>query len=272
MTALRTTLSLLLCALAVSCPQRAQAWDDNDCGCQLDCCCEPTQVLLGSYIWFPTYDGKMMIKGNQMTLDVSLVELIDESDSVAVFVAREEVRKGRWGAYLDFQYGKLGFDGQQTPLPNLSFDIAFRFILAELAIFYELCQIDFCSYCTTWDVYVGGRYSRYDMSLVFSTTGNKLAGSLDWFDPIVGFRAIIDLGCCWDLFVAADVGGFGLGSDFSWKAAGGLRYNFSWCGNALTMVFLYRVLDQDYSTGSSTGGSAYDMLVHGPQLGLGWTF
>ena len=235
------------------------------------CCDEPTEFGIGTYGWLPYLNGEMMIKGNLVELDVSVVDLIKESDSLAVLVARFDVQKGRWSGYADFQYGKLSFKNLRTPVPPLTINMEFKFYLFELAARYRLCErLDGC-YCTTVDLIAGGRFSRYDVAMDLSI-GPSVGGSIDWVDPIVGVRSLTQLNCCWDLMFAGDVGGFGIGADFYRQVLGGFRYHLCLCNNSFERVLFYRALSQDYQTGSSTGGSSVDMVMHGPLIGLMWTF
>lgn len=64
---------------------------------------------------------------------------------------------------------------------------------------------------------------------------------------------------------AGDIGGFGAASDLTWQAMAGFGWRFSENGGA----FLgYRAIGTDYED----GGFTYDMVVHGPLLGLEFVF
>ena len=39
-----------------------------------------------------------------------------------------------------------------------------------------------------------------------------------WVDPVIGLRAILDLGDGFSVLAFADIGGFGVGSDQTWEA------------------------------------------------------
>jgi hypothetical protein len=69
------------------------------------------------------------------------------------------------------------------------------------------------------------------------------------------------------MILRADVGGFGVSSDFTWNVQGG----FSWdATDYLTLVFQYRALSVDYSTGTAGTPNrfTYDTIIHGPLIGL----
>ena len=72
-----------------------------------------------------------------------------------------------------------------------------------------------------------------------------------------------------ELVVRGDVGGFGAGSQFSWNALAAYSWDFA-VRNGVTYsgVLGYRALYVDYEQGSSRNKYAYDVLTHGPILGI----
>lgn len=60
-----------------------------------------------------------------------------------------------------------------------------------------------------------------------------------------------------------DIGGFGVGSDFTWNVIGLIQWQpWKYAG----ILAGYRVLDQDYEDGSGLGRFKWDMRLHGPVL------
>ena len=71
----------------------------------------------------------------------------------------------------------------------------------------------------------------------------------------------------------ADVGGFDVGSRFSWNAIA--AYNFTLCvNNGLTYTGMlgYRALSVDYEQGSGHTRYEYDVVQHGPVMGVSVKF
>jgi opacity protein-like surface antigen len=101
--------------------------------------------------------------------------------------------------------------------------------------------------------------------------GAAMSGSVgvgaekDWVDPYVGVRAQHPLAERWTLVGYADVGGFGVGSEFAWQAAAGVNYEFS---KSIVDKFAYRYLYVDYDK----DGFRYDMENSGVYLGAGIRF
>ena len=108
-----------------------------------------------------------------------------------------------------------------------------------------------------------------DVELDISTPGPSTVVDKrqDWVDPIVGGRVFLDLTDNLSLVLRGDIGGFGVGSDFTWNVAGLLLYDFDLFGKDASVVAGYRVLDQDFEDGSGANKFAYDVTTHGPILG-----
>ena len=76
------------------------------------------------------------------------------------------------------------------------------------------------------DVLAGGRYVDLDSGI---TVENALDvdRSQDWLDPFVGGRLTVNLIDRLSVSVRGDIGGFGVGSHFTWNMAAILRYQVS---------------------------------------------
>jgi hypothetical protein len=91
----------------------------------------------------------------------------------------------------------------------------------------------------------------------------------DWIDPLIGLQYVAPFADKWSFSLRGDVGGFGVGSDFTWQAWAVLRRqnseNFGW-------YFGYRALGYDYEEGSGLSYQRYDMVQHGPGAGVAFSF
>src|SRR4051812_14991292 len=95
------------------------------------------------------------------------------------------------------------------------------------------------------------------------------SGMVDWVDPLVGGRVRMEVAPGHELFVRGDVGGFGVGSKFSWQAVGGYSYDYA-VKDGITYSGLigYKALYVDYAQGQGRKRYEFDMLQHGPVLGV----
>jgi hypothetical protein len=67
------------------------------------------------------------------------------------------------------------------------------------------------------------------------------------------------------LILRADVGGFGVGSQFSWNALAAYSWEIAVRdGVTYSGLLGYRALDVDYEQGSGRNKYEYDVLQHGP--------
>ena len=89
--------------------------------------------------------------------------------------------------------------------------------------------------------------------------------SFGWVDPIVGVRAFLPMTEKLSLQAQADVGGFGVGSDFTWSVLTTINYTVT---DHISVSAGYKVLDVDYDH----GGHVYDTRMSGPVLGATYRF
>ena len=59
------------------------------------------------------------------------------------------------------------------------------------------------------------------------------------------------------------------GSDLTWSALAGIEFRLN---QTASFEFGYRALDTDYATGSGPDRFEYDVLLHGPYVGLTLSF
>jgi hypothetical protein len=103
--------------------------------------------------------------------------------------------------------------------------------------------------------------------------GIARSGSVDWLDPVVGARFRYAVLPGHNLFLRGDIGGFGAGSEFSWQAIAGYSFEFAtYQGVTFSGVVGYRALYVDYAQGEGRRRYEFDMLQHGPVLGLSARF
>lgn len=90
-----------------------------------------------------------------------------------------------------------------------------------------------------------------------------------WVDPVVGMRVKLPLSRTIDFTMVADVGGFGVGSDLTFQAWPVFGFRLS---DSISAKLGYRAIYSDYETGSGLNQFEYDVLTHGPTLGVEFRF
>lgn len=230
-----------------------------------------------TWIWLVGMKGDVGVRGREADVDANFGDILDASDSVFAFSGRLEVGTGRWGAFVDGMYSKLGADDQSGPLGVSDIDVTMEMVLIDFGAMYRLGEWTPSGEAaknarrTTLDLYAGARYTDLELSLDPEVLDSR-SKSVSWFDPIVGSKLVLPIAEQWHLSVNGDIGGFGAGSDFTWSATGVFGYDFH-IGKTRASVFAgYRAIGQDYSEGSGNEKFTWDVIQHGPILGLSLRF
>jgi hypothetical protein len=123
-----------------------------------------------------------------------------------------------------------------------------------------------------FDVFAGLRLTSLTDTLVLTAvTGNVRSAELSetWIDPIVGARVKAPIGKGWSVEGYGDIGGFGVGSDLTWM----LQARVNWQASKTFGLGLgYRVLYQDYSTGSGIDYFRWKITTQGPLVAVNVSF
>jgi len=237
----------------------AQSPDTGNTGWRFD--------LAPFYLWAAGLEGDVSLgTGSGIStapIDVAFDDVFSNLESIFI-LHLEAAKDNRWGFFLDYNY--LDISGDHSLPLNVTMSVDFKASLFELAGFYRFStapQHDF-------DVFLGVRYSDLEPSISFSgPLGLGAEGEQDWLDPFVGLRWRWSFTDQLQLSVRGDVGGFGVGSDFSWKAAALLYWQpFKHVG----FMGGYQGLYQDYEDGSGRDYFKYDVTMHGPILGINFTW
>jgi hypothetical protein len=222
------------------------------------------------YMWFVSLDGDVTVKGQKSDVDMDFSDIWDEMNIGAMIAF--EASNSRWGVLADVLYANLG---QDTTTDGIKIEPSFDLFVMSLGGFYRFGTWDLgedSAATVSVDGIAGGRYTYLDLELDFKGIG-KTSGNQDWFDPIVGARALFDFSEHWTLGLEGSIGGFGVGSDFSWHAAGLVGYRFDLFGEKdAKFIGGYRALSWDYEDGSGLNKFEWDVTLHGPILGLVITF
>jgi hypothetical protein len=128
------------------------------------------------------------------------------------------------------------------------------------------------------DLMAGGRYwdVQNDIDVEVTVAGGGLAGitlsrelsgsdGATWVDPMLGAKVRIDTTTPVYFTGWGMVGGFGVGSDFTWDAMGGVGYQWT---DKFATVLGYRALGVDYED----DGLVYDVVQQGVALGAVFNF
>ncbi len=194
--------------------------------------------------------GDVTTRGIPAKIDASFGDILDHLEFGAA--GRFTVSYDRWFLSTEVSYMRLGASSSAASV-NL------EQWLVEPSLGYKFSDM--------LEGFAGVRYNNLSGDVRFKGPLGKVAsGTQDWWDPILGANLSLPLvGKKLTFDGHFDVGGFGVGSDFTWQAYPYLNWRFAKWGSA---QLGYRWLGTDYETGNGSSKFQYDVVVQGPQLGF----
>jgi hypothetical protein len=260
---------------------------------------EPWRFNATAYGWLTSISGSTTAKGQTFDVNAGFFDLLRNSSSIAAFDGYIEANKGRVGVYGDLVWSNLGFSKSaaryRNPVPGLTVsgvaNVQLNLVttIVEVGGVYEFARWSHSpTSFTAFDGLLGIRYwnnaveaqidtvataNAYDLGLERSM-GLTIArdNGLRWIDPVVGFRLRHQFTPTQSAFLRGDIGGFGLGSSFSWQAVGVYSYGWKVDNHVLAAMIGYRALAANYSEGWGLNTRGMDIIMHGPLIGLSVKF
>ncbi|MDH3710186.1 MAG: hypothetical protein OER04_09885 [Cyclobacteriaceae bacterium] len=225
------------------------------------------EFVVAPYIFFTSLTGDAGV-GVTGSTEVSA----DFSDLLKVlefgFMFHGEVQKGDWGGMIDITFAKVGDD--LSVARNGIADVE-----AKLAIIEAFGNHRFVREWGHIDAFAGVRFWDIDLDMSLDLGGGLFTGDItrgdSYVDPVIGGRVLYNFSDTWFAMLRSDIGGFGVGSDFSFNVQPSLGYRFT---DTFSLVGQYRYLTTDFSSGTS-GTTDYfllDINLHGPLVGFVFQF
>ena len=200
------------------------------------------------YLWAVNISGDQTIGPITVPLELDFDDIFDSLETVFT-VNFEAIHNNQWGFWVDLSY--IDIKDSQGPVT-----VDFQNTLAEVDGLYRVASGEHII-----DVLFGLRYTDQETKV----EPTPLSVSQNWVDPIIGARWWWNFAEGWGLIVRGDIGGFGVGSDFTWQALALVDWqpfkNVSFVGG-------YRALYQDFEDDSSSKVFEYKATLHGPLLGV----
>ena len=254
------------------------------------------------YAWLIGVNGSATAKGRTFDIDASFFDLVEKSDSIMALMGYFEARKGRFSFFSDVVWQDLSFDARRSasgnPFPNLpnvniaikaKVNLDYQSTIIQSGVLYQVAKWQGRDGAyTALDLAGSARYWNEEVDVSLRVTGTLTAeieklglvlqrsksiavarsGTLEWVDPVVGARLRHQMASGSELILAGDIGGFGVGSDFSWQALATYGFDVNYFGTPLRTVVGYRALAVDYSENGRFGENSFDLVQHGPVLGI----
>jgi len=221
---------------------------------------EGWEVFLTPYLWASGLEGEVGSRGRSTEVDLGFSDIVKDLDGALMLPI--ELRKGRWGLLSELILIRLS---KQSGTPGPLFggvELGSDETLVQLLPFYRITPQE----PVAFDVLAGGRLWHSSAELVFTPgvlPGVVVDATERWIDPVIGVRALADIGKRWRVHGFGDIGGFGIGSDLTWQLLGTIRYEI---GTGTVLRFGYRHLDVDFE--DEENGFIFDTGTGGWILGV----
>jgi hypothetical protein len=252
-----------------------------------------------TYAWFTSVSGNTTARGQIFDVNAGFFDIVSNSSSIAAFNAYFEANKGPVGFYADLVWSNLGFSKSaaryRNPLAGLNVNgvvnaqLNYTMTIVEVGGIYEVSRWSHSpTSFTAADALFGFRYWNNSVTanldalmtadlynLGFERSRDiavAKSGNLEWVDPVIGFRVRHQFTPSQTAFLRGDVGGFGLGSQFSWQAVAAYAYAWQFDGYQLAATLGYRALAASYTTGTGIDTRGIDLVLHGPLIGFSIKF
>lgn len=213
---------------------------------------------LTPYAYMAGLSGDIIFETQSIPVDASFSDLLNNLSFGAMF--HGEATKNKWTLMTDLVYMKLKKDGELLN-ENVKIKAALEQLVFEIGAGYTFHQ----SENFTIDAIAGIRYFDLNSVITFVAINERILDKgFDFTDPYIGARYKTQLKK-WKNSARIDIGGFGLGSEFSWKFNVVFGYEIS---KLVSLHLGYQGYSVDYKEDSFN----YDIFTGGAVLGANFNF
>jgi hypothetical protein len=198
------------------------------------------EFSVAPYFFLASLDGTVGVVGQRAEVSASFRDLFRNLDFA--MMGQFEARKGNWSILADAMY--MSLSGKKvTPSPFFGdIDVKVKETILEPSVAYRVLKTERGSV----DVSGGVRIWHVSTHITFQPRILPLVdveGSKNWADPIVGAMGTASISPRVFVLGRFDVGGFGVGSDFTGRAFGGAGFQVK---PRMALIGGYRYLRADY--------------------------
>jgi len=251
------------------------------------------------YAWLPWIEGDAVVRGRNFKVHQNPADVLEDLDFA--WMSYQEARRGAITLFSDVIYGDVSnsdslvasgmFSPHVSGTVGAALSADYRFWIVEAGFMYETNRYKWGNSAaetdTTLDLLAGVRYwhQKLDVDLALAGTANvdglivsgatavARSGGIDWFDPFFGARLTHTPAPGQQLMLRGDFGGFGIGSQFTWQLLGTYTsYLGTHAGIDFDAYLGYKALSVDYDRGNGVNRYEFDVIQHGPVIGLTGTF
>lgn len=217
---------------------------------------EKWEFTVAPYILFPNMRGETTIRSLTVDVNANTSDIFSRLDFGAMLYA--EMSNNKWAITFDMLYMSLSDQGI-LPLTQRQATVNMKQYAVELVGLRRLAR---------WvELGIGGRLNVVEGGLIIppgdNLPGRDLGQTETWFDPLIAYRFTLPNDSKWNFAVRGDIGGFGIGSKFSWQIYPVVGYRFS---RLFELVIAFRALGMDYV--NSDESFKMDKVLFGPEIGF----
>ena len=216
----------------------------------------PWRVTIAPYLFASGLSGQQQIGNIRTNIDLSFGDVLDHLDWAAMGYVN--VQNDKWVFNADFYQGKLSNFVEAGPA-GVPVQLTLGTGIYAPTVGYHVHD--------NAVIYAGARIWRVRATVALPRQFD--AREVTWADPVVGFRMRAPINRKLEFAFSGDFGGFGAAADYDVMAWPMLGYNI---GNGWRAELGYKLNYVDYSTNKTNRFYEFDMLLHGPTLGVSYTF
>ena len=227
-------------------PSKEKSWEFN---------------LTPLYFWGVNIEGDATLGFREQSAKIDFSDVFDNMEGVFSVVLSGKY-KSKFGFTFDYLYLDVSNDAEfdLDLAVDTGVEVSLKTQTAQFAGTYS-----FGNEQHIVDVVAGVRYLRVDVDVDFNLLPTTLSEDKDLWDPIFGARYLGRLADKWNLRLYGDIGGFGVGSEFTWQAGGVIDF---WPWKHVGFSGGYRALGYRFEDDDRVQPFELDLLIHGPLLGV----
>jgi len=228
---------------------------------------EKIKYTIAPYLWGINLNGTTQIANRSVRVRETFSDIMRDFKGGGMLWLGAD--KGKMGFFANGLYAYLN---RRVVFNGVTLKPEVKLGMLTLGASYETYNKTFKN-CTTLVIqpYVGARYTANRVAIKVVNTNIQPAKTENWIDPIIGARFIYTMNKNWLGVAAADIGGINFDSQNSYNLNAYLGYVPSGA-KCITLYGGYKMLYQNYSTGSGLSTYIWKMRMFGPVLGFSFKF
>ncbi len=222
-------------------------------------------VELTPFVWLPSIRGEFSSEILLGESEISAADLI--SNLEMAFMITAEVSKGKFFIAPTYVYTKLGMEEVLWSDNDGENDIVLKPEM-KMTIFELIAGARFrVNKFFNVDPFAGFRYSNYNIyGSIEGHDTNSFEEDVDFWDPVIGIQMSYYPHPRVPIIFKTDIGGFGVGSKFSWTASVNSGYTIS---PSIDLLAGFSAYGTDFEKENALGNNiGLDMTMYGFDLGM----